>query len=79
MSLIKKNSVIATSGKNKIKFDIIQQGFAWIADNKIEKMIKIMKKGLRIMITRCNQRFTNYRPLFTLRLHKHNTAKKACS
>ena len=24
----KKNSVIATSGKNKIKFDIIQQGFA---------------------------------------------------
>ena len=33
----KKNSVTATSGKNKIKFDIKQQGFAWIADNKIEK------------------------------------------
>ena len=33
----KSNSVIATSGKNKIKFDIMQQGFAWIADNKIEK------------------------------------------
>ena len=33
----KNNSVIATSGKNKIKFDIVQQGFAWIADNKIEK------------------------------------------
>ena len=31
------NSVTATSGKEKIKFDIIQQGFAWIADNKIEK------------------------------------------
>ena len=41
----KNNSVIATSGKNKIKFDIMQQGFAWIADNKIEKkMIKVMKK-----------------------------------
>ena len=33
----KKNSVTATSGKNKIKFDIKQQGFAWIADKKIEK------------------------------------------
>ena len=33
----KNNSVTAASGKNKIKFDIIQQGFAWIADNKIEK------------------------------------------
>ena len=33
----KNNSVTAVSGKNKIKFDIVQQGFAWIADNKIEK------------------------------------------
>ena len=47
-----KNSVIAASGKNKFKFDIMQQGFAWIADNKIEvKMISRMKKGSRIMIT----------------------------
>ena len=53
----KNNSVIATSGKNKIKFDIIQQGFAWIADNKIEKkMVKVMKKGSRIMITGYNQK-----------------------
>ncbi len=38
----KNNSVIATSGKNKIKFDILQQGFAWIADNKVEKkMVKL--------------------------------------
>ena len=35
------NSVTATSGKENIKFDIIQQGFAWIADNKIEKKIKM--------------------------------------
>ena len=50
------NSVTATSGKEKIKFDIIQQGFAWIADNKIEKkMVNVMKKGSRLMITGYNQ------------------------
>jgi hypothetical protein len=49
-----KNSVIAKSGKNKYKFDIIQDGFAWMSDqdNKLEKkMIKTMKRGSRIMIT----------------------------
>ena len=47
-----KNSITAISGKSKYKFDIAQEGFAWIADNKIEnKMIKTMKKGSRIMIT----------------------------
>ena len=41
-----KNSITAISGKNKYKFDIIQDGFAWITDNKFEnKMIKTMKKG----------------------------------
>ncbi len=52
-----KNSITATSGKYKYKFDIAQQGFAWIADNKVEKkMIKTMKKGSRIMITGYNQK-----------------------
>tara|TARA_B100000965_G_scaffold251184_1_gene211266 strand:+ start:17 stop:523 length:507 start_codon:yes stop_codon:yes gene_type:complete len=52
-----KNSITATSGKYKYKFDIAQQGFAWIADNKQEKkMIKTMKKGSRIMITGYNQK-----------------------
>ena len=52
-----KNSITATSGKHKYKFDIAQQGFAWIADNKVEKkMIKTMKKGSRIMITGYNQK-----------------------
>ena len=47
-----KNSVIAKSGKNKYKFDILQEGFAWIANTKIEnKMIKTMKRGSRIMVT----------------------------
>ena len=48
-----KNLVIATSGKNNYKFDLIQEGFAWMSDknNKLEKkMIKTMKRGSRIMI-----------------------------
>ena len=47
-----KNSVLAKSGKNKYKFDILQEGFAWITSTKLEiKMIKTMKRGSRIMIT----------------------------
>ena len=50
------NTVTAQSGKNKFKFDIKEQGFAWIAYSKIEfRMIKRMKKGSRIMITGYNQ------------------------
>ena len=33
----KKNSIVGKSGKNKYKFDISQDNFAWIADNKQEK------------------------------------------
>jgi hypothetical protein len=52
-----KNSITATSGKYKYKFDIAQEGFAWITDNKLEsKMVKTMKKGSRIMITGYNQK-----------------------
>ncbi len=54
----KKNLVTAQSGKNKYKFDLIQDGFAWMSDgeNKLEKkMIKTMKKGSRIMIKGHNQ------------------------
>ena len=51
------NTVTAQSGKNKFKFDIKEQGFAWIADTKVEfRMIKRMKKGSRIMITGYNQK-----------------------
>jgi len=50
-----KNSITAISGKNKYKFDIIKDGFAWITDNKFEnKMIKTMKKGSRIMVKAYN-------------------------
>ena len=78
----KKNSVIATSGKNKIKFDIVQKGFAWIADNKIEKkMVKVMKKGSRIMITGYNQKGSQTIDHYSLLgfTKAYNTAKKACS
>ena len=52
-----KNSIKAISGKNKYTFDIVQEGFAWMADNKLEnKMIKTMKKGSRIMVTGYNQK-----------------------
>ena len=49
----KKNIVTAISGKKKYKFDMMQDGFAWMSDtdNKLEKkMIKTMKKGSRIMV-----------------------------
>ena len=78
----KKNSVTATSGKNKIKFDIVQQGFAWIADNKIErKMVRIMKKGSRIMITGYNQKGSQTIDHYSLLgfTKAYNAAKKACS
>ena len=77
-----QNSIRAKSGKNKYKFDISQEGFAWIADNKIEKkMIRTMKKGSRIMVTGYNksgsQTIDHYSLLgFT---KAYNSAKKNCS
>jgi len=78
----KNNSVVATSGKNKIKFDIVQQGFAWIADNKVEKkMVKVMKKGSRIMISGYNQKGSQTIDHYSLLgfTKAYNAAKKACS
>ncbi len=76
-----KNSVIAASGKNKFKFDIKEQGFAWIEDNKIEvKMIKRMKKGSRIMITGYNQNGSQTIDHYSLLgfTKAYNASKKAC-
>ena len=66
----KNNSVLATSGNNKFRFDIKQQGFAWMTSNKKEKiMVRVMKKG--------SQTIDHYSLLgFT---KAYNTAKKACS
>ena len=77
-----QNSILASSGKKKYKFDIIQNAFAWITSNKIEKkMIKTMKKGSRIMVTAYNksgsQTIDHYSLLgFT---KAYNSAKKSCS
>tara|TARA_B100000029_G_scaffold405370_1_gene405703 strand:- start:1216 stop:1728 length:513 start_codon:yes stop_codon:yes gene_type:complete len=78
----KNNSVTATSGKNKFKFDIKEQGFAWIADTKIEfRMIKRMKKGSRIMITGYNQKGSQTIDHYSLLgfTKAYNASKKACS
>ena len=66
----KNNTVLATSGNNKFKFDIKQQGFAWMTSNKKENiMVKVMKKG--------SQTIDHYSLLgFT---KAYNSAKKACS
>ena len=77
-----KNSVTAASGKNKFKFDIKEQGFAWIADTKVEsKMIKRMKKGSRIMITGYNQKGSQTIDHYSLLgfTKAYNATKKACS
>ena len=77
-----QNSILATSGKSKYKFDITQDNFAWIASNKMEKkMIKTMKRGSRIMITGYNksgsQTIDHYSLLgFT---KAYNAAKKSCT
>jgi len=78
----KKNSIIARSGKNKYKFDIAQENFAWMADNKQEKkMIKTMKKGSRIMITGYNQEGSQTIDHYSLLgfTKAYGAAKKNCS
>ncbi len=78
----KKNSVTAKSGKYKYKFDISQDGFAWIAENKIEKrIIKRMKKASRIMITGYNKKGSQTIDHYSLMgfTKAYNTAKKSCS
>jgi invasion protein IalB len=78
----KNNSITAASGKYKFKFDIKEQGFAWIADNKIEtKMIKRMKRGSRIMITGYNQKGSQTIDHYSLLgfTKAYNATKKACS
>ena len=78
----KKNSVLATSGNNKFKFDIMQQGFAWMTSNKKEDiMIKVMKKGSRIMVSGYNDKGSQTIDHYSLLgfTKAYATAKKACS
>ena len=76
-----KNSIMAMSGKNKYKFDISQDNFAWLADNKKEKkMIKTMKKGSRIMVTGYNKNDSQTTDHYSLLgfTKAYNVAKKNC-
>ena len=78
----KNNTVLAASGNNKFKFDIKQQGFAWMTSNKKEKiMVKVMKKGSRIMVTGYNEKGSQTIDHYSLLgfTKAYNTAKKACS
>ena len=77
-----ENSITAKSGKHKYKFDIVQENFAWLADNKMEKkMINTMKKGSRIMISGYNQKGSQTIDHYSLLgfTKAYNTAKKSCS
>tara|TARA_B100001057_G_scaffold338501_1_gene339272 strand:+ start:258 stop:773 length:516 start_codon:yes stop_codon:yes gene_type:complete len=77
----KKNSVLATSGNNKFKFDIKQQGFAWMTSNKKEKvMIKVMKKGSRIMLSGYNEKGSQTIDHYSLLgfTKAYNKAKDSC-
>ena len=78
----KNNSVLASSGNNKFKSDIKQQRFAWMTSNKKEKiMIKVMKKGSRIMVSGFNEKGSQTIDHYSLLgfTKAYNSAKKACS
>ena len=77
-----QNSIIASSGKSKYKFDIAQDNSAWISSNKIEKrIIKRMKKASRIMITAYNKSGSQTIDHYSLMgfTKAYNAAKKSCT
>ena len=77
-----QNTVSAKSGKSNYKFDIKQDGFAWIADNKIEKrIIKTMKKASRIMVTGYNKEGSQTIDHYSLMgfTKAYGAAKKSCT
>ena len=77
-----QNSILAKSGKKKYKFDITQDGFAWISSNKVEKkIIKRMKKASRIMVTAYNKSGSQTIDHYSLMgfTKAYNAAKKSCT
>ncbi len=77
-----QNSITATSGKTKYKFDIAQDNFAWISNNKIEKkVVKKMKKASRLMVTGYNKSGSQTIDHYSLMgfTKAYNAAKKSCS
>ena len=81
---LKKKIVLAYSGglDTSVILKWLQENFAWITDNKQEKkMIKIMKKGSRIMITGYNQEGSQTIDHYSLLgfTKAYGAAKKNCS
>ena len=77
-----QNSITASSGKSKYKFDIAQDNFAWISSNKIEKkVVKKMKKASRLMVTGYNKSGSQTIDHYSLMgfTKAYNAAKKSCS
>ncbi len=77
-----QNSITASSGKTKFKFDISQNNFAWISSNKIEKkIIKKMKKASRLMVTGYKQSGSQTKDQYSLMgfTKAYNAAKKSCT
>ena len=79
-----KKIILAYSGglDTSIILKWLQENFAWIADSKQEKkMIKIMKKGSRIMITGYNQEGSQTIDHYSLLgfTKAYGAAKKNCS
>ena len=76
-----KNEVRVKSGKNIYKL-FSQENFAWLRENRQEKkLIKVMKKGSRIMITGYNQSGSQTIDHYSLMgfTKAYNLAKKSCS
>tara|TARA_B100000941_G_C28480386_1_gene541802 strand:+ start:681 stop:1187 length:507 start_codon:yes stop_codon:yes gene_type:complete len=76
-----QNTVSAKSGKSNYKFDLKQEAFAWIADNKIEKrIISTMKKASRIMVTGYNKEGSQTIDHYSLMgfTKAYGAAKKSC-
>ena len=77
-----QNSIVATSGKSKYKFDIAQDNFAWISSSKIEKkIVNRMKKASRIMVTGYNQSGSQTIDHYSLMgfTKAYNAAKQSCT
>ena len=77
-----QNSILAKSGKKKYKFDIVQDSFAWISSNKVEKkIIKRMKKASRIMVSAYNKSGSQTIDHYSLMgfTKAYNAAKKSCT
>ena len=82
MNLITKILLQLNLENLNINLILLQEGFAWIANTKLEnKMIKTMKRGSRIMITGYNQKGSQTIDHYSLLgfTKAYNAAKTSCS